>query len=85
MEYTQANCRQVIAQLFQFIDGEADAADCAGIKAHLERCAPCMDHVTFQEEVKVLVRRKCSEGQAPSELSARLRERLSEFLQDSDS
>ncbi|GAC1411147.1 MAG: hypothetical protein NVSMB57_05580 [Actinomycetota bacterium] len=82
MENTEANCREVVERLFLYIDGEI-AGDCNSIESHLRRCPPCHDHVSFEKDFKELVRRKCSEGKAPPELAARLKERLSHFLDES--
>lgn len=82
MENTEANCREVVERLFLYIDGEIAGGDCGSIEIHLQRCAPCMDHVGFERDLKELVRRKCSEGAAPPELSARLKDHLSRLLGD---
>jgi mycothiol system anti-sigma-R factor len=82
MGQSEANCREVVEALFLYIDGEAAAEVCGGIELHLRRCAPCMDHVSFERDLKELVRRKCLEGGAPSDLTARLKDRLSSLLDD---
>lgn len=82
MGSSEANCRQVVAQLFLYIDGEIGVDDCAGIELHLRRCAPCMDHVSFERDLKALVRRKCAEGQPPGDLTERLKLRMSQLLGD---
>lgn len=81
MGNSEADCRQVVAALFLYIDGEIAGAECAAFEAHLRRCAPCLDHVGFEQNLKELVRRKCSEGSAPPDLVARLKEHLGRILE----
>lgn len=69
---TEAHCRQIIEQLFLYIDGEVAGADCARIEAHLEACRECLDHLGFEVKVKQIVRRGCSE-RSPSDALERLR------------
>ncbi|MGH2668859.1 MAG: mycothiol system anti-sigma-R factor [bacterium] len=81
MGHSETDCRQVIAELFLYIDGEIAGGQCAGIEAHLRRCAPCLNHVDFERELKEFVRRKCSEGAAPPDLVARLKDHLQRVLE----
>ena len=83
MENAEANCREVVERLFLFIDGECAGGDVGSIELHLRRCAPCMDHVTFERDLKELVRRKCGSEPTPPELSARLKDHLHHLLEDS--
>lgn len=78
---SEADCRQVVAALFLYIDGEIAGADCASLEAHMRRCAPCLDHVEFERNFKELVRRKCGEGAAPEDLMAKLRDHLRRVLE----
>ncbi|MHB8513669.1 MAG: mycothiol system anti-sigma-R factor [Actinomycetota bacterium] len=82
MENTEANCREVVERLFLYIDGEIAGGDVSSIELHLRRCAPCLDHVTFERDLKELVHRKCASEATPPELSARLKEHLRHFLDE---
>ncbi|MGH2829038.1 MAG: mycothiol system anti-sigma-R factor [Actinomycetota bacterium] len=77
---SEADCRQVVERLFQYIDGEIAGNDCQALEAHLRACAPCVDHVDFERNMKELVRRKCAEGGAPPDLAAKLKEHLNRVL-----
>ncbi len=79
MGHSKTDCREVLRQLFLFIDGEMAAGDCGSIESHLSRCAPCLHNVEFERDLKAFVRRKCSEGAAAPEIADRLRERLNQF------
>ncbi|HEX9697224.1 MAG TPA: mycothiol system anti-sigma-R factor [Actinomycetota bacterium] len=76
----EADCRQVLERLYLYIDGEIAGDDCATIEAHLTRCPPCLHHVDFEKDLKEVVRRKCSEGAAPPELTQRLKAQIEQML-----
>ncbi len=85
MGLSETNCRQVVESLFLFIDGEISGDEFGSIEMHIQRCAPCLDHVSFQRELKELVRRKCSEGAAPQDLATKLKLRLTQYLETVES
>jgi mycothiol system anti-sigma-R factor len=81
MEDTEANCRQVLAKLFLYVDGEVAGSVCADIESHLQRCADCLRHYGFERDLKSLVARTCGGGAAPEHLQERLLRRLNELLE----
>lgn len=74
----EAHCREVLEQVFLFIDDEMDETHCAAIRRHLELCAHCHRVVDFEVEIKRFVRAKCSESRPPQELVDRVRAILRE-------
>ena len=80
MGHAETDCRQVLERLFLYIDGEIAGEDCASFETHLSKCPPCHDHVGFERDLKEMVRRKCVEGVAPPELTARLKAHLQGML-----
>jgi mycothiol system anti-sigma-R factor len=64
-------CQQILDRVHWFIDNELESADAAQIQQHLEECAPCLDEVTVDRLVKVLISRSCKES-APVELRQRI-------------
>lgn len=80
MGHSQTDCRQVLKRLYLYIDGEIAGGDCATIEAHLAECPPCHDHVEFEKDLKEMVRRKCIEGSAPPDLTARLKAQLQKMI-----
>ena len=71
-------CREVLAEVFLFIDGECTEARRTLIKQHLEECAPCLRKFGIEDEVKALVHRCCGNDRAPDSLRERIRVRLAE-------
>lgn len=73
-----AECRKVLAQLYEYIDGELDEASRAAIREHLELCRPCLSRFEFEQLFHEYVKRQaprpsCSED-FKNRLSARLRQ-----------
>ena len=67
----ETDCSEVLANVYEYLDGEMPAGDCAKVKQHLEECAPCLREYGIEEDVKRLVKRSCSEP-APEDLRARV-------------
>lgn len=65
-------CTEVIARVYEFIDGEADPQTCAAIRAHLELCESCVDTMDEGQSVKALVARACGCEPAPDDLRQRV-------------
>ena len=40
-EHGSESCRELFAQLSEYIDGELDPGLCTGIEEHMEDCPPC--------------------------------------------
>jgi mycothiol system anti-sigma-R factor len=64
-------CEQILKRVHWFIDNELESADATQIQQHLEECAPCLDEVSLDRLVKVLISRSCKES-APVELRQRI-------------
>jgi len=62
---SETDCRELLARLHAFLDGELDGATCADIRAHLEECRPCVASADFEVEFKQLVARSCREAPPP--------------------
>lgn len=70
-------CLEIFARLSEYLDGELEAEDCAGIEAHIADCLPCVE----------FVKQLCGSIEAshhfkvpgePSPVDAELREKLSQ-------
>ncbi|MEH1123553.1 mycothiol system anti-sigma-R factor [Micromonospora sp. CPCC 206061] len=81
----ETDCRDVLAQVYLYLDLECadDRRDL--IRQHLDECSPCLREYGIEQEVKALVARCCGDERAPSELRDRLRVRLSELVFEADS
>lgn len=73
MEGAEANCREVIARLELYLDGELGSQDCATFEVHLRACRDCLGHAEFERHYKAIIARKCSESAPPAHLLERIR------------
>ena len=52
------HCREILARAYLFLDGEGlSEAERVEIELHLEDCAPCLDSVDLQRDVRSLIMR----------------------------
>jgi mycothiol system anti-sigma-R factor len=72
------DCDAVLADVYLYLDDEADPSVRARMKDHLDDCAPCLRRFGVEQDVKSLVARTCGGDRAPAELRARIRVRLTE-------
>ncbi len=70
------DCRQVIEQVYLYLDGEMTDEGCADIRQHLDECSPCLRAYGVDQDIKTLIARKCGCDTAPSELKVRVLARL---------
>ena len=69
-------CTDVLALVYDFLDGEASDADRARIVHHLEECPPCLQQYGLEQAVKALVNRSCACEQAPDRLRIQIVTRI---------
>ena len=75
------HCSEILQRIFFFIDNELDSADCDAIRAHLDRCRPCLEKYQLESTVKALVARSCAEH-APDQLRERVLVRIRQVRVD---
>lgn len=75
------NCAEALRDLERYLDGELPEGELADIRAHLSACYPCADRADFDEQLRAIVRRGCSEA-APPSLIVRIRMRLDDVARD---
>lgn len=80
MENAETDCREVLARLSLYLDGEIAGGACAEIERHLNDCGPCLGNAEFARALKDLVRRRCGEP-VPDGLRSRLQARIREVLE----
>lgn len=73
-------CREVIAEVYLYLDLECTTERRTLISRHLDECSPCLREYGIEQEVKALVGRCCGDEPAPSELRERLRNKLAELV-----
>lgn len=72
-----SDCRDVIQQLWEYLDGELPAAEAQEIREHLAECEVCHPQYTFQLRLLNALVRAHAEREVPRpEFVQRLRETL---------
>ncbi|MFC7549493.1 mycothiol system anti-sigma-R factor [Plantactinospora sp. GCM10030261] len=78
------DCREVLAEVYLYLDLECGDERRTLIRHHLDGCSPCLREYGIEREVKELVARCCGNETAPAELRERLRIRLAELVIETD-
>ncbi len=74
-QHCGSDCQEALVQLEAYLDGELPGIPLEDVREHLRACHPCTDRVSFEEQLRAIVRRGCVELPPPS-LVARIREHL---------
>ncbi len=74
------DCREVLAQLWLFLDNECDHERRDLLRRHLEDCGPCLEEFGLEGHLKALLARKCGGDHAPDALKQRLRQSIREIM-----
>lgn len=69
------HCEEAIKNLWLYLDSEIEAVLVERIKAHIQTCQTCRQELAWEERVRSLLRRSCTE-QAPEELRVQIRHRI---------
>jgi len=80
----EIDCREVLEEVYLYLDGEMDESERGRVRHHLDECAPCLRLYGLEQEVKVLVARCCGADPAPEGLRARVMVRIQEVVVDLD-
>jgi mycothiol system anti-sigma-R factor len=81
----ETDCRDVLAEVYFYLDLECSDDRRTLIREHLDECSPCLREYGIEQEVKSLVARCCGGDLAPLEFKRRLRVRLEELVFEADS
>ncbi|MCT2281886.1 mycothiol system anti-sigma-R factor [Micromonospora chalcea] len=76
----ETDCREVLAEVYLYLDLECGEERRVLIRHHLDECGPCLREYGIEQEVKALVARCCGNDAAPEKLRERLRLRLTELV-----
>jgi mycothiol system anti-sigma-R factor len=79
-DHKDVDCRQVLDEVYLFLDLECSDERRDVINTHLDECSPCLREYGIEQEVKALVNRCCGGDRAPAELRDRLRARLAALV-----
>ena len=80
----EIDCRQILAEVYVYLDLECSDERRSTISEHLDECSPCLREYGIEQEVKALVARCCGSETAPLELKQRLRVKLAELVVNAD-
>jgi len=69
------NCRELIAVILEYLEGEMTTADVEEFEKHLEKCAPCRAYLATYRKTKAMVG-DVGRIEMPEEMKERLREFL---------
>jgi mycothiol system anti-sigma-R factor len=78
----EIDCREILAEVYLYLDLECDESRRSLIQAHLDECHPCLREFGIEREVKALVARCCGRDSAPAKLRDRLRQRIEDIAAD---
>jgi mycothiol system anti-sigma-R factor len=76
----EVDCRDVLDDVYVFLDNECDGGQRAKIEQHLDECGPCLREFGIEQEVKALLARKCGGDHAPMSLRETVKIRLSQVI-----
>jgi mycothiol system anti-sigma-R factor len=71
-----ADCAEVLAQVWLFLDQECECERRELLQHHLDQCSPCLAQYGLEEQLKELLARKCGGDHAPERLRQRLRDSI---------
>lgn len=71
-EHDDLECREILAEIWTYLDGEQTRHSRAVIAQHLEDCAPCLRKYGIEQDVKALVARCCGHEDTPVDLRDRV-------------
>jgi mycothiol system anti-sigma-R factor len=74
------DCREVLAELWLFLDNECNRERRDLLQRHLDECGPCLAELGLDEHLKALLARKCGGDHAPDALKQRLRQAIREIM-----
>lgn len=74
------DCREVLAELWLFLDHECNQERRELLQRHLDECGPCLAELGLDEHLKALLARKCRGEHAPDALKQRLRQAIRDIM-----
>ncbi|UQA93199.1 mycothiol system anti-sigma-R factor [Streptomyces halobius] len=72
----EKDCSEVLDHLYEYLDREMPAGECAEFQVHLEECSPCLEKYGLEQAVKKLVKRCCGHDDVPSDLRSKVMGRI---------
>jgi mycothiol system anti-sigma-R factor len=66
-------CEETLAEIYLLLDRECSPERDAELRRHIDDCPPCLEEYGIDEQLKLLLARKCGGDHAPAELKRKLR------------
>lgn len=76
----ETDCREVLGEVWLFLDDECDQERRRLLKRHLDECGPCLEEFGIEGHLKALLARKCGGDHAPDGFKQRLRESIRDIM-----
>ncbi|MBK5249176.1 MAG: mycothiol system anti-sigma-R factor [Actinomycetales bacterium] len=64
-------CEEALEHLYEYLDSEMPERDLDRLRVHIEECLTCLDAVGREQELRVVLKRSCTET-APAALRMRV-------------
>lgn len=75
-------CEEALAEIYLLLDRECSPERDAELRRHIDECPPCLEEYGIDEQLKVLLARKCGGDHAPAELKRKLRASIRRTVED---
>lgn len=72
----ETDCAEVLDHLYEYLDREMPDGDWQKFQVHMGECSPCLEKYGLEQAVKKLVKRCCGQDEVPSDLRAKVMERI---------
>ncbi|WP_301126301.1 mycothiol system anti-sigma-R factor [Streptomyces cacaoi] len=72
----ETDCSEVLDHLYEYLDREMPDGDREKYREHFDECSPCFEKYGLEREVKKLVKRCCGHDDVPSDLRAKVMNRI---------
>ena len=67
----EVDCEETVHRLYHYLDGELTDERRLAIRAHLDRCAPCVAALGFETELRRVISDRCKD-RVPESLVVRI-------------
>ncbi|MBZ2196345.1 mycothiol system anti-sigma-R factor [Occultella gossypii] len=72
----ECRCEEALEHLYEYVDSELPDLDLVRLRAHIDECVTCLQAVSAETELRVVLKRSCAEV-APDALRMRVMTQLS--------
>lgn len=69
--HDDVGCKDALAELYLYLDGELTPDRLTSLRSHLEDCSPCFEAFDFEAELRMVVASRCREA-VPDALRQRI-------------